>query len=128
MNFVFTCGRFDILHAGHVKLFQYCATKGLPVLVGINSDESCKRIGKPAIIGQTDRFILVSSIKFVSIALVFDDTDARDFINSMPTKPELWIIGDDHKNEDFSSVSCKVEFFPRDGNSSSKIKEKIHGN
>ena len=41
---VFTNGCFDILHYGHFKLLEYCAKIGSEVIVGLNSDESVKKI------------------------------------------------------------------------------------
>lgn len=125
MDYVLTCGRFDILHPGHISLFRYCSTKGMPVFVGINSDESCQALGKPAVMKQTDRFILVSSCKFVSIVFIFSEPDAREMVRSIPVSPKIWIIGEDHKNEDFSNLPCPVEFFPRENYSSSEIKRRI---
>ena len=43
MRIGFTCGAFDLLHAGHVDLLE--RAKGLcdPIVVAVNSDESIRR-------------------------------------------------------------------------------------
>ena len=41
---IFTNGCFDILHRGHIELLRYCRSLGDKVIVGINSDESVKRL------------------------------------------------------------------------------------
>ena len=37
---IFTNGCFDILHAGHVKLLEFCKKNNGILIVGINSDKS----------------------------------------------------------------------------------------
>jgi D-beta-D-heptose 7-phosphate kinase/D-beta-D-heptose 1-phosphate adenosyltransferase len=44
---VFTNGCFDLLHQGHVTYLNYCRGLGDIVVVGINSDESVKRLKGP---------------------------------------------------------------------------------
>jgi len=41
---VFTNGCFDIIHAGHVKYLNIAKTYGDILIVGLNSDNSIKRI------------------------------------------------------------------------------------
>jgi cytidyltransferase-like protein len=37
-------GSFDVLHMGHIKLFQRARQMGLPVVVGVDTDEKNQRI------------------------------------------------------------------------------------
>ena len=41
---VFTNGCFDILHTGHLELLEYCSKLGDEVVVGLNSDDSVRRL------------------------------------------------------------------------------------
>ena len=41
---VWTNGVFDILHEGHFKLLKFAKQQGDQLIVGINSDESVKRL------------------------------------------------------------------------------------
>lgn len=43
---VFTNGCYDILHPGHVDLLERCKAQGDVLVLGLNSDESVKRLGK----------------------------------------------------------------------------------
>lgn len=49
---VFTNGCFDILHVGHIKYMQEAAKLGDILIVGLNSDDSVRRLK-----GQRDRLI-----------------------------------------------------------------------
>ena len=42
---VFTNGCFDLLHRGHIEYLAQAADLGDKLIVGINSDESVRRIG-----------------------------------------------------------------------------------
>ena len=46
MKIVFTNGCFDVMHRGHVELLKYCKSLGT-VVVGLNSDESVKKLKGP---------------------------------------------------------------------------------
>jgi rfaE bifunctional protein nucleotidyltransferase chain/domain len=48
---VFTNGCFDILHRGHVEYLQEAAALGDRLIIGVNSDDSVRRLGK----APTDR-------------------------------------------------------------------------
>ncbi|MEL0178931.1 MAG: adenylyltransferase/cytidyltransferase family protein, partial [Deltaproteobacteria bacterium] len=43
-NLVFTNGCFDILHAGHVDYLQKARQLGDALLVGLNNDESVRKL------------------------------------------------------------------------------------
>ena len=43
---VFTNGVFDILHAGHVMYLAEAKSRGERLVVGLNSDESVRTLGK----------------------------------------------------------------------------------
>ena len=42
MKTVWVNGCFDILHRGHIELFEYAKTLGARLVVGIDSDEKVK--------------------------------------------------------------------------------------
>ena len=45
---VFTNGVFDILHVGHVTYLAAAQKLGHRLIIGLNSDESVRRLGKGA--------------------------------------------------------------------------------
>jgi len=95
----FTNGCFDIIHKGHVVyLFQakeYCDI----LVVGINSDESVKRIkGKNKPVNPLeDRMIVLASIEAVDFVVPFDQDNAKDLIEYL--KPDIYFKGGDYENK-----------------------------
>ncbi|MHB9155863.1 MAG: adenylyltransferase/cytidyltransferase family protein, partial [Endomicrobiales bacterium] len=61
---VFTNGCFDLLHAGHVKLFQKARSYGDALIVAINSDASLKRLKGPErpLVPQKDRAAVLAAL------------------------------------------------------------------
>ena len=107
---IFTNGCFDILHKGHVKLLEFCKNhKGVSfggrslfprVIVGLNSDESVKRLkgdSRP-INKQEDRAYVLKSLKYVDEVIVFDEDDPYNLITKV--KPDYIVKGGDYKKED----------------------------
>ena len=64
---VTTNGVFDIVHRGHIHLFEESKKYGDYLFIGVNSDASVKRYKgeKRPIINEIDRAYLVNAIKFV---------------------------------------------------------------
>ena len=71
---VTTNGCFDIIHVGHIKLLNEASKLGDKLIVGINSDESVKRLkgeNRP-INNQEDRARIVSEMEMVDAVVIFD--------------------------------------------------------
>ena len=96
MKKIFTNGCFDILHRGHVELLKYCKEIGDRVIVGINSDESIKRLkgeSRP-INNQNDRMFLLESLVYVDDVIVFEEDTPYDLIKSV--NPDIIVKGGDY--------------------------------
>lgn len=84
---VFTNGCFDILHAGHVDYLKKAKSKGDVLIVGLNSDNSIKRIkgDKRPIILEKERAYVLLGLKAVDYVVLFDeDTPAKLIEEIMP--------------------------------------------
>jgi glycerol-3-phosphate cytidylyltransferase len=137
MSRVLTIGTFDLLHVGHLELFQACrrlADIG-PVFVGVNTDEFVQRFKPAPIIPTAERYQLVKAASGATLVL-HNSTAGRRMIEM--TRPEIIVIGDDwlpaeryyrqiDVDEDFLTYhGIRVEFVPRTtGQSTSRIKERV---
>ena len=87
---VFTNGCFDLLHVGHVQYLSEAAALGDVLVVGVNSDESVRRLKGPSrpVIGEQDARPCSGALACVRQVVVFDeDTPARC---SKPSAPTCW--------------------------------------
>ena len=72
---VVVSGGFDPIHSGHISLLKSARELGDILIAGVNSDPWLSRKkGKP-FMSFRERFIVVSSIRFVDRAMDFNDDD-----------------------------------------------------
>lgn len=115
---VFTNGCFDIIHIGHIELLKFCSSLGDLVVVGLNTDESVKRIKgeKRPINPLEDRKRILESIRYVDLVIPFDEDTPLNLIKEI--KPDILVKGGDWKEEDIvgsdfvRTYGGKVVIFP----------------
>ena len=122
MSLIFTNGCFDILHRGHIELLEFCKSIGSQVVVGLNSDNSVKRLkgeNRP-IFKQDDRKKVLESLTFVDKVVIFEEDTPYSVIKSL--KPDIIVKGGDYTiDEVVGSDLCKVIIFKYvDGYSTTK--------
>ena len=130
---VFTNGCFDILHPGHIDLLARAKKLGTKLIVGLNSDESVRKIkgaGHP-FQSANDRKAVLMGLEAVDEVVIFEELTPETLIQNI--KPDILVKGGDWQpNEiiggDFVVANGgKVVSLPLlDGFSSSRIFEKLH--
>lgn len=92
---VFTNGVFDILHRGHIEYLKKAKNLGDILIVGINSDDSVKKIkgNKRPIVQQEDRAYLLSNISFVDYVCIFNEETPLNLISEII--PDVLVKGAD---------------------------------
>ena len=93
---VFTNGCFDILHKGHIEYLRASAQLGSKLVVGINSDDSVKRLKGPSrpINSAEDRKHLLESLEFVDEVIIFNEDTPIELIKTL--KPDIITKGGDY--------------------------------
>jgi len=99
-SIIFTNGCFDVIHRGHIELLMYCYTLGEKVIVGLNSDESIRRLkGEDRPINSLeDRKLLLESLRYVHQVIVFNEDTPYNLIKEI--KPNIIVKGGDYKPKD----------------------------
>ena len=93
---VFTNGCFDVLHRGHIELLKFSKRIGDQLVVGLNSDESIRRIkgtDRP-INNQKDRKMMLEELRCVDKVIIFDEDTPYDLIQSV--NPDIIVKGGDY--------------------------------
>ncbi|WP_080706047.1 D-glycero-beta-D-manno-heptose 1-phosphate adenylyltransferase [Selenomonas sp. AB3002] len=93
---VFTNGCFDILHAGHVRYLQEARAQGDCLVLGLNSDESVRRLKGPTrpINSELDRAEVVGALKSVDYVVLFGEQTAESLIAKV--RPAVYVKGGDY--------------------------------
>ena len=125
---VFTNGCFDILHHGHLNLLEWCRSIGDVVIVGLNSDESIRRLkgSERPINDLKTRIHMLEANKNVDYVIVFDEDTPRDLLSKL--KPNIMVKGGDYESVELPGAEYvdEVRIFPLcSGYSTTKIIEKI---
>jgi rfaE bifunctional protein nucleotidyltransferase chain/domain len=98
---VFTNGCFDVLHLGHVRYLAAAADLGKHLIVGINTDESVRRLGKAPnrpINPNDARATLIAALGFVDLVVFFNEDTPLELITAL--NPDVLVKGADYdKNE-----------------------------
>ena len=117
VNIVFTSGVFDILHAGHIQLLRFAKSLGDRLIVGINSDESVKRVKGPQrpITTQDDRKALLEALEEVDEVVVFEENSPESLIADIT--PSIFVKGgewtvDEVRDRDNIPSNVEVKVFP----------------
>tara|TARA_Y100001938_G_scaffold136536_1_gene199560 strand:+ start:483 stop:875 length:393 start_codon:yes stop_codon:yes gene_type:complete len=122
MKTVFTNGCFDVLHRGHVELLKFCKRIGDHVVVGLNSDDSIRRLkgeGRP-INTLKDRKMMLEELRCVDKVIVFEEDTPYSLIQSL--NPDIIVKGGDYTPEQVvgKDLAEVVIFGTIDGYSSTK--------
>jgi rfaE bifunctional protein nucleotidyltransferase chain/domain len=129
---VFTNGCFDILHQGHVDYLSKAADLGTKLIVGVNSDDSVKRLGKDKnrpIQDENSRSIIIAALHFVDLVIIFNEDTPIELINIV--NPKVLVKGSDYEIKDIvghefvlgnGGVVKTIDFL--EGFSTTKIVEK----
>ena len=97
---VFTNGCFDIIHTGHIDLLNAAASFGDFLVVGLNSDNSIRRLKGPnrPINDLESRISILSALESVNFIVVFDDDTPLSIIQELC--PSVLVKGGDYsKNQ-----------------------------
>jgi len=97
---VFTNGCFDILHRGHVEYLEKAKKLGDILIVGLNSDQSVKKIkgDERPIVGQDDRAFVLSALSCVDYVCIFEEETPEELIRKIV--PDVLVKGADWEKED----------------------------
>ncbi len=129
---VFTNGCFDVLHRGHIEFLKFCKNQGQIVVVGLNSDESVRKIKGPGrpVNNQNDRASVLAALETVDYVTIFDEPDPLELIKQV--RPNVLVKGQDWAEkgvvgrEFVESLGGKVVLAPLvEGKSTTSVIERI---
>lgn len=94
---VFTNGCFDLLHQGHVTYLAKAAGLGDRLVVGINADDSVRRLEKGSdrpINPEAARAIVLASLGVVDMVVIFNQDTPEALIHAL--EPDVLVKGADY--------------------------------
>jgi D-beta-D-heptose 7-phosphate kinase/D-beta-D-heptose 1-phosphate adenosyltransferase len=92
---VLTNGCFDLLHPGHVALFEAARSQGDVLVVALNSDRSVREIkgeGRP-VVPEAERAETLRALEAVDRVVIYDEPTPLAVINAL--RPDVLVKGAD---------------------------------
>jgi D-glycero-beta-D-manno-heptose 1-phosphate adenylyltransferase len=93
---VFTNGVFDIVHRGHVSYLDQAASLGRSLVVGVNTDDSVRRLAKGPerpLNGLDDRLAVLAALGSVDLVVPFAEDTPYELIAAF--RPDVLVKGGD---------------------------------
>ncbi len=132
---VFTNGVFDILHRGHVLYLERARDEGASLVIGLNSDQSARGLGKGPdrpLNGEADRAIVLAALECVDLVTLFDEPTPVSLIELI--QPDCYVKGGDYDMESLEETRVVRRFGGRslampfvDGYSTTELVRRIRG-
>jgi D-beta-D-heptose 7-phosphate kinase/D-beta-D-heptose 1-phosphate adenosyltransferase len=96
---VFTNGVFDLLHPGHVDLLTTARAAGDALIVGMNSDDSVRRLKGPSrpVRTEADRAYVLAALECVDQVVIFGEDTPLELVQRL--RPDVIVKGGDYAEE-----------------------------
>jgi rfaE bifunctional protein nucleotidyltransferase chain/domain len=131
---VFTNGVFDLLHPGHVDVLLGARRHGDALVVGVNSDESVRRLKGPErpVRSAPERCYVLAALAMVDAVVVFEEATPLELI--LELRPNVLVKGGDYSESsivgarDVRSWGGTVAIIPlTPGHSTTSTIERLRG-
>jgi D-beta-D-heptose 7-phosphate kinase/D-beta-D-heptose 1-phosphate adenosyltransferase len=131
---VLTNGCFDILHRGHVTYLGRAKALGDVLVVGVNADESIRRLKGPGrpINALEDRLQVLAALSCVDHVVAFDEDTPHELVRAV--RPHVFVKGGDYTRERLPEASLveqlggEVHILPFTADrSTTRVIERIRG-
>ena len=111
MKIGFTCGAFDLLHAGHVIMLAEAKTQCDWLIVGLQTDPTIDRPNKNRPVQTTfERYTQLKGCRFVDEIVPYDTED--DLFNLLSTyNIDVRIVSDEYKDTTFTGKLLGIDIY-----------------
>jgi D-beta-D-heptose 7-phosphate kinase/D-beta-D-heptose 1-phosphate adenosyltransferase len=95
----FTNGVFDLLHPGHIDILTAARESADALVVGINSDDSVRRLKGPTRPVRTDaeRAYILGALECVDLVVIFPDDTPLNLVSHL--RPDVIVKGGDYSED-----------------------------
>ncbi len=96
---VFTNGVFDLLHPGHVDVLLGARREGDALVVGVNSDDSVRRLKGPSrpVRSSAERCYVLAALQMVDAVVQFEQDTPLELITTL--RPDVLVKGGDYDED-----------------------------
>lgn len=125
----FTCGAFDLLHAGHIVMLKEAKSNCDYLIVGLQTDPSIDRQEKNQPVQSVyERFTQLNAVKYIDEIIPYD-TEQSLIDLLLSTKIDVRFVGDDYREKYFTGqeLDIPVHYTSRKHSFSSRgLRNRVH--
>jgi len=124
----FTCGAFDLLHAGHIVMLEESKSYCDHLIVGLQTDPTIDRPEKNKPIQSVyEIFVQLNAVKYIDRIIPYDTEESLiDLLKSQHIN--IRFVGEDYRDKEFTGYDLPIEvkYTSRQHSfSSSSLRERI---
>lgn len=107
----FTCGSFDLLHAGHCLMLEEASQQCDFLIVGLQTDPSIDRPEKnKPVQALEERLIQLRAIKYIGRIVCYDtEADLYDLLQEL--SPDVRILGADWEGKEYTGHDLDIPVY-----------------
>lgn len=125
----FTCGAFDLLHAGHIVMLQEAKSNCDYLIVGLQTDPTIDRNEKNKPIQSVyERFVQLNAVKYVDEIIPYDtEQSLMDLLQSQ--KIDIRFVGEEYRESKLTGRDLiKLHYTSRRHSfSSTNLRKRVKG-
>jgi glycerol-3-phosphate cytidylyltransferase len=131
MKIGFTCGTFDLCHAGHMLMFKECKSYCDYLIVGLQTDPTVDRPEKNKPVQTLDeRMVQLESVRYIDKIITYTtEQELYELLRTNDDHIAVRIVGNDWQDKHFTGDDLPIEvvFNSRDHTySSSDLRKRIY--
>jgi len=128
MKIGFTCGSFDLLHAGHILMLKEAREQCDLLIVGLQTDPSIDRPDKnEPVQDMPERLCQLQAVRYVDQVIIYS-TEVELLLTLDQVKPDVRIVGADWEGKKFTGHDLPIPVYFNTRNhsmSTSGLRERI---
>lgn len=107
----FTCGAFDLCHAGHMLMFKECKTFCDYLIVGLQTDPTIDRPEKnKPIQSLEERRIQLEAVRYIDEIVIYStEAELYELLKKNELGIDVRILGEDWKGKPFTGYDLPLE-------------------
>ena len=107
----FTCGAFDLLHAGHIVMLEEAKSNCNHLIVGLQTDPTIDREEKNKPVQSVyERYVQLNAVRYVDEIIPYDTEQSLiDLLQSQ--KINIRFIGEDYRDKGFTCDDLPLQVF-----------------
>jgi glycerol-3-phosphate cytidylyltransferase len=126
----FTCGAFDLLHAGHIVMLKEAKNNCDYLIVGLQTDPSIDRQEKNTPVQSVfERYVQLKGVKYIDEIIPYDtEQSLLDLLEA--TEIHLRFVGEDYVDKEFTGKGLHEVFYTsrQHSFSTTQLRNRVHEN